>query len=95
MFVFKASITVPPSLSLTAEDMSTPNAKEGYQAAGVNSILPKEHGAKFVSLPIIKNFEKDVSSADICVKLVLSQCWLSWENSLKILNLSVQSEFNL
>lgn len=42
--------------------MSTPSAKEGLQAAGINSILPKEHGAKFYSLPIIKTYgEKDVS----------------------------------
>lgn len=44
-----------------AEDMTSPNVKEGMQAAGVNSILPKEHGAKFFNLPFVKNFEKDVS----------------------------------
>jgi kinesin family protein 13 len=40
--------------------MTTPNAKEGLQAAGINSILPKEHGAKFYNLPIVKYCEKDV-----------------------------------
>ncbi len=43
-----------------AEDMSTPNVKEGLQAAGINSILPKEHGAKFYTLPFVKNTDKDV-----------------------------------
>ncbi|KAL5013425.1 hypothetical protein ScPMuIL_007695, partial [Solemya velum] len=43
-------------LDLNADDMSTPDSKEGLQAAGVNSILPKEHTSKFVSLPIIKNY---------------------------------------
>ena len=47
-------------LSLAAEDMSTPNVKEGLQASGMNSILPKEHGAKFFTLPFVKNSEKDV-----------------------------------
>lgn len=27
---------------------------------GLNSILPKEHGNKFYSLPIIRHLEKDV-----------------------------------
>ncbi|KAK7479091.1 hypothetical protein BaRGS_00029683, partial [Batillaria attramentaria] len=43
-------------LDLNADDMSTPNAKEGLQAVGMNSILPKEHGAHFVNLPLIKSF---------------------------------------
>ena len=30
------------------------------QAAGINSILPKEHGAKFYTLPFVKNSEKEV-----------------------------------
>ena len=40
----------------SADDMSTPNAKEGLQAVGVNSILPKEHNGQFVNLPIVKYF---------------------------------------
>lgn len=48
-------------LDLNADDMSTPSAREGLQAAGINSILPKEHGTKFFSLPIIKTCgEKDI-----------------------------------
>ncbi|XP_070208560.1 kinesin-like protein KIF13A isoform X2 [Littorina saxatilis] len=43
-------------LDLNADDMSTPNAKEGLQAVGVNSILPKEHNGQFVTLPVIKYF---------------------------------------
>ncbi|XP_048248867.1 kinesin-like protein KIF13B isoform X7 [Haliotis rufescens] len=59
-------------LDLNAEDMSTPSAKEGSQAAGINSILPKEHGAQFVSLPIIKSFtEKE----NVCALV-------SWDSSI-------------
>ncbi|XP_078585444.1 kinesin-like protein KIF13A isoform X8 [Branchiostoma floridae x Branchiostoma japonicum] len=47
-------------LDLNADDMSTPGLREGPQAAGVNSILPKEHGTKLFNLPIIKYMEKDV-----------------------------------
>lgn len=46
--------------ALAAEDMTSPNAKEGMQASGGNSILPKEHGSKFFSLPVVKNSDKDV-----------------------------------
>jgi len=44
----------------SAEDMTSPNAQEGMQAAGINSILPKEHGSKFYTLPVVKNSDKDV-----------------------------------
>jgi hypothetical protein len=45
--------------SCAAEDMGTP--KENLQeAAGMKSILPKEYGAKFYTLPFVKNSEKDV-----------------------------------
>ncbi|XP_074656043.1 kinesin-like protein KIF13A isoform X2 [Tubulanus polymorphus] len=47
-------------LDLNADDMTTPNAKEGLQAAGIDSTLPKEYGAKFFNLPIVKYCEKDV-----------------------------------
>ncbi|XP_062573075.1 kinesin-like protein KIF13B isoform X4 [Saccostrea cucullata] len=42
-------------LDLNADDMSTSRAREGYLAAGVNSILPKEHAGSFVNLPITKS----------------------------------------
>lgn len=61
------------------EDLSTSNFHYeygDYPVAGVNSILPKEHGNKFYILPVIKNFEKDVcavaawdSSVHDCVHL--------------------------
>jgi hypothetical protein len=41
--------------------MTSPNAKEGMQPAGTNSILPKEHGSMFYMLPVVKNSDKDVS----------------------------------
>jgi hypothetical protein len=40
--------------------MTSPNAKEGMQPAGSNSILPKEHGSMFYMLPVVKNSDKDV-----------------------------------
>jgi len=49
---------------LTAEDMTTslqksPTSQDGSSSmphvAGLNSILPKEHGAKFYTLPVVKN----------------------------------------
>ena len=33
---------------------------EEVPVAGLNSILPKEHGHKFYNLPIIRHLEKDV-----------------------------------
>lgn len=45
-------------LDLNADDMSTPNAKEGSQAAGVHSIVPKEQNSKFVALSITKHFDE-------------------------------------
>jgi len=48
---------------LTADDMSTYNRNEDdVCVAGVNSILPKEHGNKFYNLPIIRQLHKDVSA---------------------------------
>jgi len=44
----------------SAEDMTSSNAQDGMQAAGINSILPKEHGSKFFTLPVVKNSDKDV-----------------------------------
>ena len=41
---------------LPADDMTTPTAKEGLQAAGINSILPKEQSANYVVLPILKTY---------------------------------------
>lgn len=47
---------------IVAEDMTTPTAKEGNQASGINSILPKEHGAKFFVLPFVQNSERNITS---------------------------------
>lgn len=49
----------------SAEDMTSPNAKEGMQPAGSNSILPKEHGSMFYMLPVVKNSDKDVTN--LCI----------------------------
>ncbi|XP_072028928.1 kinesin-like protein KIF13A isoform X2 [Amphiura filiformis] len=47
-------------LDLNADDMGTSGVMEGMHAAGYHSILPKEHGTKMFSLPIVKYYEKDV-----------------------------------
>ncbi|XP_019632740.1 PREDICTED: kinesin-like protein KIF13A isoform X8 [Branchiostoma belcheri] len=60
-------------LDLNADDMSTPGLREGPQAAGVNSILPKEHGTKLFNLPIIKYMEKD--ELEVCAVA-------SWDSSI-------------
>ncbi|KAK3766398.1 hypothetical protein RRG08_056072 [Elysia crispata] len=59
-------------LDLNADDMSAPNAKEGLQAVGINSILPKENSSDYVQLPIIKSYtEMD----NVCA-------FASWDSSL-------------
>ncbi|ELT98482.1 hypothetical protein CAPTEDRAFT_225292 [Capitella teleta] len=56
-------------LDMNAEDMGTP--KENLQeASGVKSILPKEYGAKFFTLPFVKNSDKDCCSV------------VSWDSSI-------------
>ncbi|CAB0014725.1 unnamed protein product [Nesidiocoris tenuis] len=49
-------------LDLNADDLSAGNGDnaDSIPTAGVNSILPKEHGNMFYNLPIIKHCEKDV-----------------------------------
>lgn len=46
----------PPADNLTLNEQLT-----GPHAAGVNSILPKEHGSQFFYLPIIRHSEEEVS----------------------------------
>ena len=51
-----------------ADDMSAPNAKEGLQAVGINSIVPKEHGSEYdyVPLSIMRSYsDKDNVSNSI------------------------------
>ena len=47
-------------LLCSAEDMTSSNAQDGMRVAGMNSILPKEHGSKFYTLAVVKNSDKDV-----------------------------------
>ncbi|XP_071956300.1 kinesin-like protein KIF13A isoform X3 [Antedon mediterranea] len=47
-------------LDLNTDDMGAYDSMETFCAAAFNSILPKEHGAKMISLPIVKYNEKDV-----------------------------------
>ena len=56
-----------------ADSMTTPLAREGFEAAGINSILPKEHGAKFFVLPVVRS--DDVSDA-------VRACVVSWDSSI-------------
>lgn len=55
-FLTQLSFTPPPADNLTLNEQLT-----GPQAAGVNSILPKEHGSQFFYLPIIRHSEEEVS----------------------------------
>ena len=50
--------------------MTTPMVREGIEAAGINSILPKEHGAKFFVLPVVKTSDSGTS------------CVASWDSSI-------------
>lgn len=45
---------------LTADDLSAQNSSEDVSIAGLNSILPKEHGNKFYTLQILQHLDKDV-----------------------------------
>lgn len=50
--------------------MSAQNSTEEVPIAGINSILPKEHGNKFYTLQILQHLEKDVCAI------------VSWDSSL-------------
>lgn len=45
---------------ISVDDLSTQNSNEEISLAGVNSILPKEHGNKFYTLQILQHLDKDV-----------------------------------
>ncbi|KAM9807089.1 kinesin-like protein KIF13A isoform 5-T5 [Syngnathus typhle] len=57
-------------LDLNADNLTVNEQLTGPHAAGVNSILPKEHGSQFFYLPIIKHSEEEVSA--VC----------SWDSSI-------------
>ncbi|XP_060756438.1 kinesin-like protein KIF13A isoform X5 [Neoarius graeffei] len=71
---------VPPSgmeahvpvlfLDLNADNLTVSEQLTGSHSAGVNSILPKEHGSQFFYLPIIKH-----SDDEVCVTC-------SWDSSI-------------
>lgn len=48
---------MPPADNLTVNEQLS-----GPHAAGVNSILPKEHGSQFFYLPIIRHSDEEVSN---------------------------------
>ncbi|KAF4076142.1 hypothetical protein AMELA_G00227030 [Ameiurus melas] len=56
-------------LDLNADNLTVSEQLTGSHAAGVNSILPKEHGSQFFYLPIIKH-----SDDEVCVTC-------SWDSS--------------
>lgn len=45
---------------IVADDLSAQNPSEDVSIAGINSILPKEHGNKFYTLQILQHLDKDV-----------------------------------
>ncbi|KAM9436550.1 kinesin-like protein KIF13A [Clarias gariepinus] len=57
-------------LDLNADNLTASEQLTGSHAAGVNSILPKEHGSQFFYLPIIKH-----SDDEVCVTC-------SWDSSI-------------
>ncbi|XP_053530754.1 kinesin-like protein KIF13A isoform X4 [Ictalurus punctatus] len=57
-------------LDLNADNLTVSEQLTGSHAAGVNSILPKEHGSQFFYLPIIKH-----SDDEVCVTC-------SWDSSI-------------
>ncbi|KAM8734622.1 kinesin-like protein KIF13A isoform 6-T6 [Acanthopagrus schlegelii] len=48
-------------LDLNADNLTVNEQLTGPHAAGVNSILPKEHGSQFFYLPIIRHSDEEVS----------------------------------
>ncbi|XP_059194594.1 kinesin-like protein KIF13A [Centropristis striata] len=50
-------------LDLNADNLTVNEQLSGPHAAGVNSILPKEHGSQFFYLPIIRHSDEEVSAA--------------------------------
>ncbi|XP_045567429.1 kinesin-like protein KIF13A [Salmo salar] len=57
-------------LDLNADNLTVNQQLTGPNAAGVNSILPKEHGSQFFYLPIIRHSDDEVSA--VC----------SWDSSI-------------
>uniref|UniRef100_A0A8C4GSG9 Kinesin family member 13A n=1 Tax=Dicentrarchus labrax TaxID=13489 RepID=A0A8C4GSG9_DICLA len=57
-------------LDLNADNLTVNEQLTGPHAAGVNSILPKEHGSQFFYLPIIRHSDDEVSA--VC----------SWDSSI-------------
>ncbi|XP_067267413.1 kinesin-like protein KIF13A isoform X2 [Chanodichthys erythropterus] len=57
-------------LDLNADNLTVNDQLTGPHAAGVNSILPKEHGSPFFYLPIIRHSDDEVSA--VC----------SWDSSI-------------
>ncbi|XP_068178876.1 kinesin-like protein KIF13A isoform X2 [Antennarius striatus] len=57
-------------LDLNADNLTVNEQLTGPHAAGVNSILPKEHGSQFFYLPIIRHCDNEVSA--VC----------SWDSSI-------------
>ncbi|XP_076009871.1 kinesin-like protein KIF13A isoform X2 [Genypterus blacodes] len=49
-------------LDLNADNLTVNEQLTGPHAAGVNSILPKEHGSQFFYLPIIRHCDAEVSA---------------------------------
>uniref|UniRef100_UPI0037E80FB8 kinesin-like protein KIF13A n=1 Tax=Semicossyphus pulcher TaxID=241346 RepID=UPI0037E80FB8 len=49
-------------LDLNADNLTVNEQLTGPHAAGVNSILPKEHGSQFFYLPIIRHGDEEVSA---------------------------------
>lgn len=60
IFVLALNVFILLPFYFLADDLSAQNSSEDISIAGINSILPKEHGNKFYNLQILHHLDKDV-----------------------------------
>ncbi|MGH0156298.1 UNVERIFIED_CONTAM: hypothetical protein FKN15_038629 [Acipenser sinensis] len=70
-------------LDLNADDLTVNEQLTGPHAAGVNSILPKEHGSQFFYLPVIGHSDEESFTQSlkrrISMKNILYSCGVTYE----------------
>lgn len=67
---------MPPADNLTVNEQLT-----GPHAAGVNSILPKEHGSQFFYLPIIRHSDEEVSNGFTALLWPKRELWETYTST--------------
>lgn len=63
----------------SADNLTVNEQLTGPHAAGVNSILPKEHGSQFFYLPIIRHSDEEVSNGFDYTALLWQEKRELWE----------------